>query len=221
MIGLYIMLPIFYSFRRCPYAIRARLALAYSQQRVELREITLKNKPSSLLTFSPKGTVPVLVLPDSTVLEESLDIMHWCLTKNDPEDWLTQGDDKRITKSQSLIIKNDTVFKAYLDRYKYADRYPEHSMTFYRDQVGLFLNELNQHLNHSTYLTGDTLTLADIAIIPFIRQCASVDVKWFNSTPYKSLQSWLDSLLNSSLFLSVMNKYAPWKKGDNLLLFPE
>ena len=168
------MLPILYSFRRCPYAIRARLALNVSDIAIELREVVLRNKPESLLTASPKGSVPVLILPDGFVIDESWDIMLWALHQSDPEGWLGENA-AYVNIAKPLIIKNDSTFKYYLDRYKYPDRYPEHSQIYYRTQAEIFLQELEFRLNASTYLFGDTMSIADAGILPFIRQFASVD----------------------------------------------
>lgn len=202
--------PVLYSFRRCPYAMRARMALVHSGVCFELREVVLKNKPLEMLQVSPKGTVPVLILPNSAVLDESLDIMTWALSKNDPDHWMMPASPKLIPNLYALIQENDNEFKGCLDRYKYADRYPEHSMVHYRTQGETFLEELEERLQSSPFLFGDYPTLADIAIMPFIRQFAHVDLDWFRQAPYKHLQAWLDTFLQSTLFNSVMKKYPPW-----------
>ena len=198
-------LPILYSFRRCPFAIRARLALAYAGIAVEIREVALKNKPEQLLAISPKGTVPVLQLTDGSVLEESLDIMHWALAQQDSEHWLAFSKD-----AETLIKWNDGGFKYYLDRYKYADRYPEFSQAYYRQKAEAFLAELENRLQNSPYLCGDHFSLADAAIFPFIRQFANVDVDWFKSSSYQALNNWLNTLLTTDLFESVMSNNLPW-----------
>ena len=190
--------------------MRARMALVYSGVRFELREIVLKNKPQEMLNASPKGTVPVLILPTDHVIDESLDVMKWALSKNDPDDWMMQASPELSHSLNVLIQKNDHDFKGYLDRYKYADRYPEHPVEHYRAQGEAFLLELESRLQSSLYLFGDELTLADVAIMPFIRQFAHVDIGWFRQTPYKKLQSWLDVFLQSTLFNRVMKKYPPW-----------
>jgi glutathione S-transferase len=198
-------LPILYSFRRCPYAIRARLAIAYAGIPVEIREVQLKHKPEQMLAISPKGTVPVLQLPDGKVIEESLDIMRWTLPQNDPDNWLDTGEG-----SERLIQWNDGDFKYYLDRYKYADRYPEFPESYYRSQAELFLAELESKLSLNTYLGGNHLSLLDAAIFPFIRQFAAVDNQWFQSSEYRHLNNWLSGLLVSDLFALVMVKYSVW-----------
>jgi glutathione S-transferase len=208
--------PVLYSFRRCPYAMRARLAIAKAQVRVKLREIELRNKPESLLLASPKGTVPVLQLGDSKVIDESLDIMFWALQHHDPEHWL---ETHWLNQAEQLIHWNDGEFKYYLDGYKYADRYPERSGLEYREQGELFLTELERRLSLHLYLCGDHFSLADAAILPFIRQFAAVDTTWFETSPYPSLKQWLSQFQSSRLFETVMTKYLPWKPDDPVLFF--
>ena len=199
--------PILYSFRRCPYAIRARLALAYTHIAVEHREVELKHKTPQLLAISPKGTVPVLHTSEGEVIEESLDIMLWALAQSDPQHW---RDNETELKSKALITKNDTQFKYYLDRYKYADRFPEFSAFFYRQQAELFLLELEHCLTRQQYLVKPSLSFVDSAIFPFIRQFAHVDSEWFWQADYPKLQAWLQKQLDSDLFRQVMVKLPPW-----------
>jgi glutathione S-transferase len=202
--------PILYSFRRCPYAIRARLALKLAGLSVEVREVSLKHKPSEMLKFSPKGTVPVLQLADGSVLDESLDIMQWALSQTEA----SPGRAGRAAE-QALIALNDGVFKQLLDSYKYAGTLAEPSAESCRDEaVELFVAPLNQRLGQSRYLLGDMPTLADWAIVPFIRQFAGVDADWFANAPFPALQRWLDTLTQSALFVSIMPKLAPWRPGD-------
>jgi len=213
--------PILYSFRRCPYAMRARLAIAYSGVSVELREILLKDKPADMLAASPKGTVPVLVLPDGKVIDESRDIMRWALQQNDPDGWLFSADNDWVWELEGLMQENDFVFKQHLDRYKYHDRHPERPMQYYRDQCETTLARLDRQLQRNNgYLVTHHLTYADIAIFPFIRQCAHVDKDWFYSTDYNALQTWLDARINSDLFQQIMHKYPQWKAGDTGVVFP-
>ena len=188
-----------YSFRRCPYAMRARMALRYSGVPLTTVEVSLKAKPVEMLALSPKGTVPVLVCADGRVIEQSLDIMRWALAQKDPDNWL--GPD-----SAALIEENDHVFKTHLDRYKYAIRYPEQPMEHYRAQGEQFLQHLEDLLGHAPYLAGDRLSLADVALAPFIRQFAHVDREWFEQAPYPHLRVWLERFLASALFTSVMAK---------------
>lgn len=203
--------PVLYSFRRCPYAMRARLAIASAQRVVELREIELKNKPEALLLASPKATVPVLVLCNEQVIDESLEIMQWALQQNDPENWLKND---WLRQAQMIIDWNDGEFKYFLDRYKYADRYPDFSQGEYRQRAERFLAELEHRLVQHTYLCSDQFSLADAATLPFIRQFAAVDSAWFELAPYKAVQRWLNEFVESKRFREVMGKYEPWKPGD-------
>ena len=190
-----------YSFRRCPYAMRARMALRYSGVPVEIVEVSLKAKPAQMLAISPKGTVPVLDA-DGQVIDESLEIMRWALAQNDPDDWLLGGD-SRIAE---LIEANDRVFKIHLNRYKYAERYPEQPMEVYRAEGALFLQKLDELLEGRDYLLANHPSLADIALLPFVRQFAHVDRDWFAQTPYVRLQAWLQRFLESELFTGIMKK---------------
>jgi glutathione S-transferase len=195
-----------YSFRRCPYAMRARMAVAYSGAEVELVEVSLKAKPPEMLERSPKGTVPVLVLDDQ-VLEQSLDIMRWALAQNDPHDWSMTCDSPAQQQIAELIAENDSTFKTDLDRYKYAVRYPEFSQEHYRTQGEVFLSKLEGLLAEREYLITDHLTLADIALAPFVRQFCGVDPEWFWQSPYPRLQGWLQRFLDSELFKQAMVKH--------------
>ena len=201
---------ILYSFRRCPYAIRARMALVAADVQVELRELILKDKPPCMLEYSPKGTVPVLVLPDQRVIDESLEVMQWALQQHDPHGWLTHADEHT---TQSLIEHNDGLFKHWLDRYKYADRYPQHPLSHYRDQVLQTLTALDERLKQSAYLTDDQPRLADMAVFPFIRQCAFVDKNWFDALPLQHLQLWLNNILSSEHFVRCMPKFTLYNAG--------
>ncbi|HHJ15074.1 MAG TPA: DUF1415 family protein [Gammaproteobacteria bacterium] len=206
-------LPVLYTFRRCPYAMRARLALKYSGIALELREVDLKAVPESLSQASAKDTVPVLVLPDGKVIDESLDIMLWALRCNDPDGWLGE-DEGHVLPADRLLEMNDFSFKQDLDHYKYAERYPEHTQQEYRARGEEFLQELDDLLGEHDFLLGDSVSLADIGIFPFIRQFALVDRDWFDSAPYRNLQRWLDGFLQSGLFTAVMLKHPVWKPGD-------
>lgn len=203
-----------YSFRRCPYAIRARLAIAISVVEVEMREVALSNKPQELIDCSAKATVPVLQLADESVIDESRDIMLWALEKNDPDNWLPV-DKNDIEETNRLIDYNDDEFKQCLDKYKYASRYPEMKMEAYRQQGEFFLKELENKLSKTKFLLNNTISLVDIAIFPFIRQFAYVDKDWFDIAEYINLQLWLNNLLNSSLFHEVMHKQSEWKSPGN------
>jgi glutathione S-transferase len=203
--------PILYSFRRCPYAMRARLALAVSGISYELREVRISAKPPAMLAASPKGTVPVLVLPDGTVIDESLDIMRWALAMRDPENWLARDD-------AALIATNDGPFKHDLDRYKYPERHGSDPLA--HRQSGLtFLRELEVRLAQAGQFCGAARGLADAAIFPFVRQFAAVDRAWFDAQPLPRLKIWLAGHLASHLFDAVMMGVAPWSQGDPPVVF--
>lgn len=208
---------ILYSFRRCPYAIRARLAITYSQQQVALREIALKNKPKAMTAISAKGTVPILQLSNGCVLDESLDIMVWALEKSDQDGWLNAN----LSEMLNLIDENDFEFKPWLDKYKYAKNFPQQTAGYYREQAEEFLFKLESRLLTSPYLFGEKLGLADIAIFPFIRQFATVDQTYFEKSPYPHLQKWLNNFTESPLFRSVMKKYPTWLESGEEITFPE
>ena len=201
--------PILYTFRRCPYAIRARLAILVGDVTVEEREIELRNKPQAMLDISPKGTVPVLQLAEGRVIDESLDIMRWALDINDPQHWLSNNCDW-LAEAASLIEENDGPFKQSLDRYKYPARYqdiaPSVGAAHYRDEAGVFLRRLSSRLSTQPFLMGAAMSLPDAAIFPFVRQFAQVDKAWFDRTYQGPLAQWLDALVGSSMFIAVMRK---------------
>lgn len=205
-------LPVLYSFRRCPYAMRARMALWAAGVTVELREVKLSAKPPALLAASPKGTVPVLVLADGSVIDQSLDIMRWALAQADPEGWLA-GDDT------ALIATFDGPFKHHLDRAKYPGRYDEDGITDHRAAALALLAPLEVRLAEAPFLCGENRTLTDIALFPFIRQFAAIDPAWFTAQPLPHLQGWLERLLASDLFAAIMPKFAPWQEGDAPVVF--
>ena len=203
--------PVLYSFRRCPYAIRARLALAVSGSRCELREVKLSAKPAAMLAASPKGTVPVLVLLGVAVIDESLDIMHWALAQSDPEHWLDRND-------PVLIAACDGPFKLALDRYKYPERHNADARE-HRERGLAFLIELDDRLSGAGQLCGPTRGLADAAIMPFVRQFAAIDREWFAAQPLPHLKVWLAGHLASALFAAVMLRLPPWSPGDAPVAF--
>ena len=215
-------LGILYSFRRCPYAMRARLACAFflPPQCLELREVVLKNKPQELLAISPKATVPVLLLPNSSLIDESQDIMLWAIEQtSDP--LKTQFIPLHLQLDiDELIDENDGSFKWALDHYKYADRYEE-SEEHYRKLGEVFLAKLEQLLEKNLYLFSTEISLADIAIFPFVRQFAHVNKKWFEQSAYPKLIRWLNELLESELFASIMEKYKPWQVENEPVYFPK
>lgn len=200
------------------------MAITYCGIQVELREVVLRCKPASMLAASAKGTVPVLVTPD-VVIDESLDIMLWCLAQHDPEKWLTPLDplDADATKPMQLIQHNDHEFKGHLDRYKYANPKDLASQIVHRQKGESFLARLDAMLRNvdcaQPFLYGDKKTLADVAILPFIRQFANVNLEWFNNTPYVHLQRWLHDGTRHQLFLKCMHKYPAWQPGDRPTIF--
>jgi glutathione S-transferase len=208
-------LPILYSFRRCPYAMRARMTLAVSGAEVMLREVLLKDKPPQLVEASPKATVPVLVLPDGRVIEESLGVMRWALEQNDPLSWLDDA-----LPDSDWISECDGDFKHWLDRYKYAERHPEHSAEDYRKSAEGFIQKLEDQLSVSDWLCGTAANAVDVALFPFIRQFAGVDPSWWQQAPYPNVQQWLENWLNSALFSAIMAKYPRWESGQPGERFP-
>lgn len=211
--------PILYSFRRCPYAMRARLALTVSQQVCELREVVLRDKPQEMLDISPKGTVPILVQVDGSILEESLEIMMWALNQQDSEVWL-RADSGQMAHLHALVAACDGPFKHHLDRYKYAQRYESNNAQEHRTEGSKFLETLNHQLGETTYLCDQYRSWADMAIAPFVRQFANTDRPWFDAQPWPHLQAWLAEFLESDLFQQIMGKYPQWKSGEVGPLFP-
>lgn len=205
-------LPILYSFRRCPYAMRARLAVAVSRTPCLLREVKLSAKPAAMLAVSAKGTVPVMLLPNGSVLEESLDIMRWVLARHDPEHWLDRDD-------AVLIAQNDELFKHHLDLYKYPDRHGSDPM-MHREAGVEILRQLDTRLQAEGYLCGARPGLADAAIMPFVRQFAAVDPLWFGALPLTSVQAWLARYIESKLFGQIMHRWTPWLEGGSEVIFP-
>jgi glutathione S-transferase len=200
--------------------MRARMVISYSGLGVALREVILRDMPASLLACSPRGTVPVLVLPGGRVLEESRDIIDWALAVHDPDKWQPHPGDALCEDITRLVDENDASFKQQLDCYKYAERYPEHPADYYRSQGEAYLQQLEQRLEQHAWLCGERMSVADVSIFPFIRQFAYVDKAWFDDTGYPRLQAWLNCFLQSGLFSGVMEKYPPWREGDALTLFP-
>ncbi len=205
------MTPILYSFRRCPYAMRARLALAASGQRVELREVVLRDKPPAFLAASPTATVPCLVTEDGPI-DESLDIMVWALTRNDPEGWLDMPAD-----GWTWIERADGPFKQALDRTKYATRYPDTDPEQQRALAAEFLADLNEQIGTWNF---EAPSIADFAILPFVRQFAFIDKGWFDAQPWPDLHRWLERFLMSERFANIMPKFEQWREGDPAIHFP-
>ncbi|WP_135079858.1 glutathione S-transferase [Terasakiella sp. SH-1] len=209
--------PILYSFRRCPYAMRARMALYASGLSIELREVVLREKPKAMLDISPKGTVPVLQLADGRVIDESRDIMRWALGQHDPEGWL-QGDQIVV---DNLLDRNDGVFKDYLDGYKYYARYEDVDPLEQRAKAEVILADLNSRLEAAPFLGGQQVNMADYGIFPFIRQFAFVDIHWFRQSPYSALVAWFEQFLENETFKQVMKKHRQWQEGDTPVFLKE
>ena len=198
-------LPVLYTFRRCPYAMRARISMYYSKISYEHREILLKERPKKLYQLSPKGTVPVLNLPDGKVIDESLDIMKWSVSVNDPGSWFVNNIDKQL----ELISINDEEFKKWLDRYKYHDRYPEYSVEYYRGKCEKILDNFEKILASEKFLFSNNISLADIALLPFVRQFSNVDIIWFRKR-FIHLSGWMDGLIGMEIFQAMMKKFEIW-----------
>ena len=216
------MLPILYSFRRCPFAMRARFALLASGTPCELREVVLRDKPAALHEASPKATVPVLVDVDGTVIDESLAIMRWALARRDPLRWLAPSAGT-LDDMLALVAQCDGGFKRHLDRYKYPNRYEDEGddALQHRAEAGGFLEVLETRLRDTRHLFGDAPALADMAIAPFVRQFAQVDAAWFGAAPWPALNAWLSVLTASPLWAKAMPKLPPWRPGDAVVVFGE
>jgi len=205
--------PVLYTFRRCPYAMRARLALSAARQDIRVREVVLRDKPAAMLEASPKGTVPVLVLASGEVIDESLDVMRWALAEADPEGWL----DADAAETDALIAQNDGQFKRALDRYKYPNRYEDEGADPVANrEAGLaILNGLSERIAaHGGQLFGTAPTLADMAIFPFVRQFAHTDMEWWDSAAPGPVKTWLAGHKDSARFRAIMKKYPQWAPGD-------
>lgn len=190
--------------------MRARLAIEAAHLRVELREVVLRDKPDAFLSISPSGTVPCLL--DGAVIDESLDIMKWALAQHDPDQWLDMP-----ASGHAWIARTDGPFKHALDRTKYASRYPKEDSTQHRADACAFLSELDGQLG--TWLFAAP-SLADYAILPFVRQFAFIDKPWFDAQPWPDLQAWLGRFLASPEFAAIMTKYPQWHEGDETVFFP-
>ena len=212
-------LPILYSLRQCPYAMRARIGLLQANQPVMLRDIVMKNIPKEMLVASPKGEVPVLVFDDSSVIDESLDIMIWAVKQSDPNNLLFNHQPNTFQNMLDLINRNDTEFVDALKKYKAASRYHDNAEISYRQDCEPFIADLEQCLTKHDYFFGATSSLADYAILPFIRQFSRVDRKWYLQAPYPNLQRWLERHYQNPLFSKAMKKYPQWLDTKKSILF--
>ena len=197
--------------------MRARMALHVSNQKVEFREVLLRDKPQSMLDISLKGTVPVLLMDSGDVIDESLDVIDWALTQNDPLDWSRS---KKSKKSELLIETNDGEFKHHLDRYKYSKRYEDEDPIHHRENCMNFINEIEDQLSITKFLYDDNLSIVDISILPFIRQFRIADMEWFDALKKPNTKKWLMAFLDSELFKNIMIKYPQWKDSDEKIFFP-
>ena len=202
-------MPILYSFRRCPYAMRARLAISLSGIKVELREVVLREKPRQMLELSPKGTVPVLICHDDQVIDESFDIMIWAL-----------GNDFFKIDECELVKHCDENFKPWLDRYKYPNKYNDNTQEFVLENAMNFLELLEKKLEKNIFLFGNNRGFADIGIAPFIRQFAHVDIEWFLSLKYPKLINWYKEFVDWHVFKSIMEKNPKWADNQPIVFFP-
>ena len=211
--------PTLYSFRRCPYAMRARLAIRLCKIECIIREISLKAKNIEFLKVSPKGTVPVLVLPNGKVLEESLDIINWSLEQNDPNN-LKVNDEVTKKINDKYIQLFDKDFKFHLDRYKYSSRYNISNSEIHRNKARNILTEINSMLEGKDYIGGQCMSLLDISILPFVRQYRTADINWFdNHLGLRNINNWVNIFLNTEILASIMTKYKVWEKEDPPILF--
>ena len=212
-------LPILYSLRRCPYAMRGRMGIALSQQKVLLREIVTKDKPSELLASSAKGTVPVLVLPDGQIIEQSLDVMNWALQQNDPQDLLRSSNPTLSQQVHQLIKVNDNEFIGHLEKYRASVRYRNIDKEQRRQDCEGFISKLEALLTDQAYFFGETPSLADFAVMPFVSQFVRVEKKWFVQSEYQNVGRWLRTHLDSKLYTQVMKQYPLWNETKQDCLF--
>jgi glutathione S-transferase len=223
-------LPILYSLRNCPYAMRARIAIFKAKQTIELRDVVLSNKPDEMIAVSPKATVPVLVLNNGRVIDESLEVMLWALKESDPdnllhysyhseEDSYKHNNEKTLSEMLTLIHTFDDEFKVRLEKYKCAKRYKEASITECRVACEKFIQVLENRLTSHLFLMSDQESLIDIALLPFIRQFARVERQWYLQSPYPRVKQWLNNYLQSPMFTKVMAKYPLWLDNHEVVLF--
>ena len=214
-------LPILYSLRQCPYAMRARLGLLLAQQSVMLRDIIMSDIPEEMFEASPKGEVPVLIFDDGTVIDESIDIMRWALNTNDPQDLLYKNKSHLIDEIKKFINFNDIEFVEALKKYKAASRYHDDAVAEHRQQCEVFIKDIETRLSKHEYIFGDEPSLADYAILPFIRQFSRVDRKWYLQSPYPKIRNWLERHYQNPIFSKAMKKYPQWLDAKEEIIFSE
>lgn len=205
-----IILPVLYTFRRCPYAIRARFTISYSGIRYIHREILLKKRPKELYDISKKATIPVLQLENDCIIDQSLDIMRWAIVENDKDGWFKNNKVNQL----EMISLNDNIFKIWLDKYKYHSRFPEESKNYYRNKCSVILNKYEEQFKKTRYLLSDKCSLADVAIFPFVKQFKYVDDLWFEDY-YPKTNKWLNLFINSDNFQFIMKKYPIWSPNQD------
>jgi len=218
-------LPVLYSLRNCPYAMRARIAIYYAKQKVALRDLVLTNKPDEMLVASPKGTVPVLVIGNELVqpqiIDESIEVMLWALHESDPENLMHSETPHLLSEMLSLISKFDTEFKKCFDKYQCAKRYHEDSLVSDREACEKYIAGLEQRIELNGFLMSNKTSLADIALLPFIRKFSKVERQWYLQSPYPNLRAWLNNYLQSRMFSKVMTQYPLWLENKELVIFGE
>jgi len=213
-------MPILYSFKRCPYAMRARMALYLSNTVVELREVSLRDKPQSMLEISPKGTVPVLILDDGNVIDESIEIIEWCIKKKKNIFTETLNSDQELFTEDAIKLF-DEKFKFHLDRYKYATRYEDVDEILHRESCVEILKTMENKISNKIFFYTDHLNKIDICILPFIRQFRIANPEWFdNHIEFPKVQKWLDNFLKSSILEEIMVSHEVWKKNNTAIFFP-
>ena len=216
-------LPVLYSLRNCPYAMRARVAIYYAKQKVALRDLVLSNKPDEMLAVSPKGTVPVLVTELETgqtvVIDESLEVMLWALNESDPDNLLHSESPHLLTEMLLLISQFDHEFKTCFDKYQCAKRYHEDSLESERKACEKYIADLEHRLQNNEFLISDKTSLADIALLPFIRKFSKVERQWYLQSPYPKLRAWLNNYLQSRMFSKVMTQHSLWVEKRELVVF--
>ncbi|WP_445946635.1 glutathione S-transferase [Shewanella sp.] len=214
-----IALPVLYSLRNCPYAMRARLAIYAAKQQVQLRDLVLSNKPAEMLAVSPKGTVPVLVTASNQVIDESLAIMQWAFSQSDPDDYLDSKAPNALAEMLAVIEIFDHEFKGHLEKYRCSKRYHEPSLITDRQQCERYLTDLELRLCQHQYLISDKPSLVDLALMPFIRQFARVERQWYLQAPYPKLRHWLNGYLQSRMFSKVMEQHPLWLDAKQEVVF--
>ncbi|WP_438467113.1 glutathione S-transferase [Marinomonas sp. PE14-40] len=211
------MFPILYSFRRCPYAIRARYALSLLNIKVEIREVVLRNKPEALLRLGGRSSVPQMICEQGVRYPESMDIIRWAMARKQNANIYSKPQEREIA---AWLFQTDHRFKFWLDKYKYADRHPDFSQEYYRSQGERFLRRLESKLSKQAFLLGDEMSMADVLVFPFIRQFRGVDNTWFDQSQYTSVKLWLNQIIEDKTFEKVMIKLPPWQEVDEPRYFP-